>query len=30
MGLANGKYYVPIVKGGNTKYWKSDMWFMSW
>ncbi len=29
-GLSNGKCYVPIVKGGNTKYWKNDVWFMSW
>ena len=29
-GLSNGKCYVPIVKGGNTKYLKKDIWFMSW
>lgn len=29
-GLNTKKLYVPIVKGGNTKYWKSDIWFMSW
>lgn len=29
-GLNTEHLYVPIVKGGNTKYWKSDSWFMSW
>ena len=29
-GLSNNKCYVPIVKGGNTKYWKDDVWFMAW
>ena len=29
-GLIGDKLYVPIVKGGNTKYWKPDVWFMSW
>ncbi len=24
------KDYIPIVKGGNKKYYKSDDWFMSW
>lgn len=29
-GILNGKSYVPIVKGGNTKYYKPDNWFMKW
>lgn len=29
-GNSNGKTYVPIVKGGNTKYYKPDNWFMKW
>lgn len=29
-GLINGKEYVPIVKGGNCKYYKPDDWFMCW
>ncbi|MEM6316999.1 MAG: N-6 DNA methylase [Bacteroidota bacterium] len=29
-GNPNGKTYVPIVKGGNTKYYKPDNWFMKW
>lgn len=29
-GLSNDKAYVPIVKGGNTKYYKPDNWFMKW
>ncbi len=29
-GTHNNKSYVPIVKGGNTKYYKPDNWFMSW
>ncbi len=29
-GLTNGKEYVPIVKGGNRKYYKPDDWFMNW
>lgn len=29
-GNTNGKNYVPIVKGGNTKYYKPDNWFMRW
>jgi adenine-specific DNA-methyltransferase len=29
-GLNNGKEYVPIVKGGNRKYYKPDDWFMNW
>lgn len=29
-GIKNGKIYVPIVKGGNVKYFKADNWFMKW
>ncbi|MEZ4983550.1 MAG: N-6 DNA methylase [Saprospiraceae bacterium] len=29
-GLTNEKEYVPIVKGGNRKYYKPDDWFMKW
>jgi len=29
-GLTNEKEYVPIVKGGNRKYYKPDDWFMNW
>jgi len=29
-GIAGDNYYVPIVKGGNTKYFKPDNWFMKW
>ncbi|MBC6400640.1 MAG: hypothetical protein GDA51_02200 [Ekhidna sp.] len=29
-GIANDKYFVPIVKGGNIKYFKPDGWFMEW
>jgi adenine-specific DNA-methyltransferase len=33
-GLLNGieghKRYIPIVKGGGTKYYKKDIWFMDW
>lgn len=29
-GVDNEKNYVPIVKGGNTKYNKPDNWFMYW
>ncbi len=29
-GLPNGKEYVPIVKGGNRRYYKPDDWFMNW
>lgn len=29
-GIENDKIYVPIVKGGNIKYIKSDNWFMEW
>lgn len=29
-GIENEKIYVPIVKGGNVKYYKADNWFMEW
>jgi adenine-specific DNA-methyltransferase len=29
-GIENEKIYVPIVKGGNTRYYKADNWFMEW
>ena len=29
-GITNDKEYVPIVKGGNRKYYKPDDWFMLW
>ena len=29
-GIESEKYFVPIVKGGNTKYVKSNSWFMDW
>lgn len=29
-GISNKKEYVPIVKGGNRKYYKPDDWFMYW
>ncbi len=29
-GIETEKIYVPIVKGGNVKYFKSDNWFMEW
>lgn len=29
-GLANEKHFVPIVKGGNQKYYKENNWFMNW
>jgi adenine-specific DNA-methyltransferase len=29
-GIENEKKYVPIVKGGNVKYYKADNWFMEW
>jgi adenine-specific DNA-methyltransferase len=29
-GIDNEKIYVPIVKGGNVKYFKADNWFMEW
>lgn len=29
-GIENEKIYVPIVKGGNVRYYKDDNWFMEW
>ncbi len=29
-GIDNEKIYVPIVKGGNVRYYKADNWFMEW
>lgn len=29
-GILTKKIYVPIVKGGNVKYFKADNWFMEW
>jgi len=29
-GISNEKTFVPIVKGGNTRYYKPDNWFMNW
>lgn len=29
-GLPQKKSYIPIVKGGNTKYYKENNWFMLW
>lgn len=29
-GIEGEKYFLPIVKGGNTKYLKSEGWFMNW
>lgn len=29
-GIKTPKVYVPIVKGGNVKYFKADNWFMEW
>jgi adenine-specific DNA-methyltransferase len=28
-GIDGETYFIPIVKGGNTKYLKSDNWFMN-
>lgn len=29
-GIESEKCFVPIVKGGNTKYVKPNLWFMDW
>lgn len=29
-GFDGEKYFLPIVKGGNTKYLKPEGWFMNW
>lgn len=29
-GIGNDRIFVPIVKGGNIRYFKPDNWFMEW
>lgn len=29
-GIDGDKHFLPIVKGGNTKYLKPESWFMNW
>lgn len=29
-GIAGKKHWVPIVKGGNKRFYKSSEWFMDW
>jgi hypothetical protein len=29
-GLDGEQFFIPIVKGGNTKYLKPESWFMNW
>jgi adenine-specific DNA-methyltransferase len=29
-GFESDKYFLPIVKGGNTKFLKPEGWFMNW
>lgn len=29
-GIDGEQYFLPIVKGGNTKYLKAEGWFMNW
>lgn len=29
-GIEDEKHFIPIVKGGNTKYLKPENWFMNW
>ena len=29
-GIPSPKRFIPIVKGGGTKYFKPDTWFMDW
>ena len=29
-GISSDDCYVPIVKGGNKKYYKPDEWYMNW
>ena len=29
-GIEGTEYFVPIVKGGNTKYLKPNRWYMEW
>lgn len=30
IGISTEKCFVPIVKGGNKRYYKSNDWFMNW
>jgi phospholipid N-methyltransferase len=29
-GIDDKAYFIPIVKGGNLKFLKNDLWFMNW
>lgn len=29
-GIEEPESFIPIVKGGGTKYYKQDLWFMDW
>lgn len=29
-GINKSNYYIPIIKGGNTKYLKNNIWFINW
>jgi hypothetical protein len=29
-GIEGDKHFLPIIKGGNTRYLKPDSWFMNW
>ncbi|MDR2345894.1 MAG: N-6 DNA methylase [Planctomycetaceae bacterium] len=29
-GIDSKQHFIPIVKGGNTKYLKPEIWFMNW
>jgi phospholipid N-methyltransferase len=29
-GINNPSHYIPIIKGGNTKYLKDNIWFINW
>ncbi len=29
-GISSDKHLVPIMKGGNSKYFKPNLWFMDW
>ena len=29
-GIAEKNHFIPIVKGGNTRYLKEDNWFINW
>jgi hypothetical protein len=30
MGFDTAPFYIPIVKGGNTRYLKNNTWFINW